>query len=235
MMCMCRMFRLFCCKMILSNAILTTVLKNGCFRASSAVIRFSTSTTRHFLIKSFGSSGEKTKTLIFIWKIFFLIENSPEISAHSGEVKLYLPSIMFLNITICFRCQNGGQPTNNVNIITPQAHLQKKRHNFNFNFYPSCPCPSVLNLTCRPLLNSQVHPRTCCTSVSRAPNNRVFRRDQTASGWATTVWQSQSPWSSHLNCRPRGCSLALSPCALYCGRGCRPHLRKLAWRNMYVV
>lgn len=26
-------------------------------------------------------------------------------------------------MTICFRCQNGGQPTNSVNIITPHAHL----------------------------------------------------------------------------------------------------------------
>lgn len=42
----------------LSNSPLTTVLKNGCLRASSAVIRFSTSTTRHFRIKSFGSSGK---------------------------------------------------------------------------------------------------------------------------------------------------------------------------------
>lgn len=47
----------------------------------------------------------------------------PEISAHSGDVKLYFPSMMLRSITICLRCQNGGQPTNNVNMITPQAHL----------------------------------------------------------------------------------------------------------------
>lgn len=33
-------------------------------------------------------------------------------SAHSGEVNEYFPSIMFLSITICLRCQNGGHPTN---------------------------------------------------------------------------------------------------------------------------
>lgn len=35
---------------------LTTVLKNGCLRASLAVILLLGSTTRHRLIKSFGSS-----------------------------------------------------------------------------------------------------------------------------------------------------------------------------------
>lgn len=36
----------------------------------------------------------------------------PEISCHSGESNEYFPSIIFLNITICLRCQNGGQPIN---------------------------------------------------------------------------------------------------------------------------
>lgn len=57
------------------------------------------------------------------------VQYLPDISAHSGDVKLYLPSIIFRNITICLRCQNGGQPTSNVNIITPQAHLIKKIYN----------------------------------------------------------------------------------------------------------
>lgn len=47
-------------------------------------------------------------------------------SAHSGEVNEYFPSIIFLSITICLRCQKGGHPTSNVNMITPQAHLKKK-------------------------------------------------------------------------------------------------------------
>lgn len=50
------------------------------------------------------------------------------ISAHSGDVNEYFPSIIFLSMTICFRCQNGGQPTNKVNIITPQAHLRRDKH-----------------------------------------------------------------------------------------------------------
>lgn len=49
----------------------------------------------------------------------------PEMSAHSGDVKLYLPSIMFRNMIICLRCQNGGQPTSNVNIMTPHAQLDE--------------------------------------------------------------------------------------------------------------
>lgn len=36
--------------------LLTVVVKNGCFNASDTVILFSGSTTKHFLIKSFGSS-----------------------------------------------------------------------------------------------------------------------------------------------------------------------------------
>lgn len=52
-------------------------------------------------------------------------------SAHSGDVNEYFPSIIFLSIIICFLCQKGGQPTNKVNIITPQAHLK----NTNINFY----------------------------------------------------------------------------------------------------
>lgn len=52
-------------------------------------------------------------------------------SAHSGDVNEYFPSIIFLSIIICFLCQKGGQPTNKVNIITPQAHLK----NININFY----------------------------------------------------------------------------------------------------
>lgn len=35
-----------------------------------------------------------------------------EISSHSGLTNSYFPSIMFLNITSCFRCQKGGKPTN---------------------------------------------------------------------------------------------------------------------------
>lgn len=95
----------------------------------------------------------------------------PDISAHSGEVKLYLPSIMFLNITICRRCQNGGQPTNKVYIITPQAHLNqvKYRELLNGNFlYKTVP------LTYRLLLSIQWHPQTCYTVAFQVPNNRVF-------------------------------------------------------------
>jgi hypothetical protein len=32
-------------------------------------------------------------------------------SAHSGVVKEYFPSMILRSITICLRCQNGGQPT----------------------------------------------------------------------------------------------------------------------------
>jgi len=52
----------------------------------------------------------------------------PVMSSHSGDVNEYFPSIIFLSMTICFRCQNGGQPTNSVNIITPQAHLYYRKH-----------------------------------------------------------------------------------------------------------
>lgn len=55
--------------------------------------------------------------------IIIMSNRLPEISAHSGDVKLYLPSMMLRSITICLRCQKGGHPTNSVNIITPQAHL----------------------------------------------------------------------------------------------------------------
>ena len=33
-----------------------------------------------------------------------------EMSSHSGLTNLYLPSIMFLSMTSCFLCQNGGKP-----------------------------------------------------------------------------------------------------------------------------
>lgn len=59
---------------------------------------------------------------------------SPEISAHSGDVKLYFPSMILRSITICLRCQKGGQPTSNVNIITPHAHLNDKKR----AHYKSC-------------------------------------------------------------------------------------------------
>lgn len=119
-----------CVSIILpSSPSLTTVLKKGCFRASSAVIRFSTSTTRHFRIRSLGSSASHPKTLIYC-PLDTLILYSPDISAHSGDVKLYFPSMIFLSITICLRCQNGGQPTSSVNIITPQAHLEIRQKSF---------------------------------------------------------------------------------------------------------
>lgn len=37
----------------------TVVVKNGCCKASFTVIRFSGSTTKHFLMRSFGSSANK--------------------------------------------------------------------------------------------------------------------------------------------------------------------------------
>lgn len=44
---------------------LTVVVKNGCAKASLTVIRFSGSTTKHFLMRSFGSSAMfETKMLI---------------------------------------------------------------------------------------------------------------------------------------------------------------------------
>jgi len=45
---------------------------------------------------------------LILTNYFFL----PEISCHSGELNENFPSIMFLNIIICLRCQNGGQPIN---------------------------------------------------------------------------------------------------------------------------
>lgn len=55
-------------------------------------------------------------------------KNVPDMSAHSGDVKLYLPSMMLRSITICLRCQNGGQPTSSVNMMTPQAQLQNNNY-----------------------------------------------------------------------------------------------------------
>jgi hypothetical protein len=105
---------------------LTTVLKNGCLRTSRTLIRFSGSTTRHFRIKSFGSSTIFHQMYTLINNLFQNLFKSflPEISDHSGDIKLYLPSMMFRNIIICLRCQKGGQPTRSVNIMTPQAHLK---------------------------------------------------------------------------------------------------------------
>lgn len=65
------------------------------------------------------------------WNLNFVnafLHHLPLISAHSGEVKLYLPSIIFRNMTICLRCQNGGQPTSNVNIMTPHAQLKMESY-----------------------------------------------------------------------------------------------------------
>lgn len=52
---------------------------------------------------------------IFLNNLFSVLTNYlflPEISCHSGELNEYFPSIIFLNIIICLRCQNGGQPIN---------------------------------------------------------------------------------------------------------------------------
>lgn len=43
--------------MLSGGAILTVVVKNGCFKASLTVILFSGSTTKHFLMRSLGSSA----------------------------------------------------------------------------------------------------------------------------------------------------------------------------------
>lgn len=59
------------------------------------------------------------------------MQTLPDMSVHSGDEKENFPSIIFLNITICFLCQNGGQPTNKVYIITPQAHLKLTRIYYN--------------------------------------------------------------------------------------------------------
>lgn len=117
--------------------VLTTVWKKECSNASLIEILFLGSTTSNFLIKSFGASGTK-QNIYFIISHYFLKSSLnhvtfnviflPVISAHSGDVKEYFPSIIFLSITICFRCQNGGLPTNSVNIITPQAHLLHHEH-----------------------------------------------------------------------------------------------------------
>lgn len=110
--------------------------------------------------------------------VFFL----PEISAHSGDVKLYLPSMIFLSITICFRCQNGGQPTNNVNIITPHAHLILKKPNKTFHKY-EIQCRTHINrkhasiLTHQLLLNIRVIFPTYYILMFRAPNIQVFHKD----------------------------------------------------------
>lgn len=100
---------------------LTVVVKNGCAKASLTVIRFSGSTTKHFRMRSFGSSAKIKKNGNKLIKSVRSCAgkkfNLPEISAHSGDVKLYLPSIIFRSMTICFRCQNGGHPTSNVNTV----------------------------------------------------------------------------------------------------------------------
>lgn len=53
--------------------------------------------------------------------------------------------MMLRNITICLRCQNGGQPTNSVNIITPQAHLNKKttKNQYFYNYFILQQCTNI--------------------------------------------------------------------------------------------
>lgn len=70
------------------------------------------STTNNLLIRSFGAS----KIYNQLYKKYPLSKdavagNLPDISAHSGDVNVYFPSIIFRSITICLRCQKGGQPT----------------------------------------------------------------------------------------------------------------------------
>lgn len=112
----------------IKKELLTVVVKNGCFNASVTVIRFSGSTTKHLRIKSFGSSANVYNTG-YKTSVHSTLSHThkPDMSAHSGEVKLYFPSIILRNMTICLRCQNGGQPTSSVNIMTPHAQMSTSR------------------------------------------------------------------------------------------------------------
>ena len=43
----------------------------------------------------------------YTWKY----QHKPVMSSHSGVLKEYFPSMILRIITICLRCQKGGQPT----------------------------------------------------------------------------------------------------------------------------
>lgn len=81
-----------------------------------------------------GVNHETLSNQIFwiLWKLnkmlrkflVIMLKNSPDMSLHSGDIKLYFPSMILRNIIICLRCQKGGQPTRRVNMMTPQAQLR---------------------------------------------------------------------------------------------------------------
>ena len=53
----------------------------------------------------------------------------PVMSSHSGDVNMKRPSMMFLSITICFRCQKGGQPTSLDSTVSHLSSLRKMHKN----------------------------------------------------------------------------------------------------------
>lgn len=48
-----------------------------------------------------------------------------ERSSHSGDVNWQFPARIMRSISICFRCQNGGDPASSVYMITPALQLWK--------------------------------------------------------------------------------------------------------------
>lgn len=114
---------------------------NGCANAWLAVNLFLGDTMSNCLIynivKYFGKVVNSKEL-----KLTKLLAES-DISSHSGLTNSYWPFIIRLNITNCFRCQNGGNPANlekkngitsqqviykylitySVYIMTPHAHL----------------------------------------------------------------------------------------------------------------
>lgn len=67
----------------------------------------------------------------------------PEMSAHSGDENEYLPSIIFLNIIICFLCQNGGQPTNLKTKTVKNSHFDFFCFKYSQGVHNNTTCPSV--------------------------------------------------------------------------------------------